>query len=49
LTPLHPTVTSVSVAANVLFSARQNNIELYPNERTVYLPLLKKSEARAYA
>jgi len=31
------------------FQCRQNNIELYPNERTVYLPLLKKSEARAYA
>ena len=24
----------------------QNNIEMYPNERSVYLPLLKKSEAR---
>ncbi len=28
------------------FQCRQNNIELYPNERTVYLPVLKKSEAR---
>jgi ferredoxin len=27
----------------------QNNIEMYPNERTVYLPLLKKSEARVFA
>ncbi|MFC1505079.1 4Fe-4S binding protein [Thermodesulfobacteriota bacterium] len=28
------------------FQCRQNNIELYPNKRTVYLPILKKSEAR---
>ena len=28
------------------FQCRQNNIELYPNERTVYLPILKKSEIR---
>ena len=28
------------------FQCRQNNIELYPNERMVFLPLLKKSEAR---
>ena len=28
------------------FQCRQNNIEMYPNERMVYLPLLKKSEAR---
>ena len=27
----------------------QNNIEMYPNERTVFLPLLKKSEARITA
>ena len=31
------------------FQCRQNNIELYPNERMVYLPLLKKSEARVNA
>jgi NAD-dependent dihydropyrimidine dehydrogenase PreA subunit len=31
------------------FQCRQNNIELYPNERMVYLPLLKKSEARVTA
>ena len=31
------------------FQCRQNNIELYPNRRTVYLPLLKKSEARVAA
>ncbi len=31
------------------FQCRQNNIELYPNERTVYLPLLKKSKARISA
>jgi len=28
------------------FQCRQNNIELYPNERTVFLPSLKKSEIR---
>jgi ferredoxin len=28
------------------FQCRQNNIELYPNERMVFLPILKKSEAR---
>ena len=28
------------------FQCRQNNIELYPDERVVYLPLLAKSEAR---
>ena len=28
------------------YQCRQNNIELYPNERIVYLPMLKKSEAR---
>ena len=28
------------------FQCRQNNIELYPNERTVFLPILKKSEIR---
>jgi len=28
------------------FQCRQNNIELHPNERMVYLPLLKKSEIR---
>ncbi len=28
------------------FQCRQNNIELCPNERVVYLPLLQKSEAR---
>jgi Pyruvate/2-oxoacid:ferredoxin oxidoreductase delta subunit len=27
----------------------QNNIEMYPNDRIVYLPLLKKSEARVIA
>ncbi len=27
----------------------RNNIEMYPDERTVYLPLLKKSEARVSA
>ena len=31
------------------FQCRQNNIELYPNERMVYLPLLPKSEARVNA
>ena len=31
------------------FQCRQNNIELYPNERMVYLPVLKKSEARINA
>ena len=31
------------------FQCRQNNIELYPNERTVYLPLLPKSEVRVAA
>jgi Pyruvate/2-oxoacid:ferredoxin oxidoreductase delta subunit len=30
------------------FQCTQNNIELYPNERMVYLPILKKSEAREY-
>lgn len=28
------------------FQCRQNNIELVPDQRTVFLPLLKKSEAR---
>ncbi len=28
------------------FQCRQNNIELYPNQRTVYLPLLSPSETR---
>ena len=28
------------------FQCRQNNIELYPNKRTVYLPLLGPSEIR---
>ncbi len=28
------------------FQCRQNNIELCPNERVVFLPILKKSEAR---
>jgi Pyruvate/2-oxoacid:ferredoxin oxidoreductase delta subunit len=28
------------------FQCRQNNIELYPNTQTVYLPLLRKSEIR---
>ena len=28
------------------FQCRQNNIELYPNQRMVYLPILKQSEAR---
>ena len=28
------------------YQCKQNNIELYPDERTVYLPILKKSEAR---
>lgn len=28
------------------YQCRQNNIELYPNEREVYLPLLKKAEIR---
>lgn len=28
------------------FQCKQNNIELYPDQRTVYLPMLKKSEAR---
>ena len=27
----------------------RNNIEMYPDERSVYLPLLKKSEARVIA
>lgn len=31
------------------FQCRQNNIELYANERMVYLPLLSKSEARVTA
>lgn len=31
------------------FQCRQNNIELIPNERIVYLPLLKKSEIRIQA
>jgi ferredoxin len=31
------------------FQCPQNNIELYPNERMVYLPILKKSEARISA
>lgn len=28
------------------FQCRQNNIELFPNQRIVYLPILRKSEAR---
>ncbi len=28
------------------FQCRQNNIEMYPNERKVYLPILKRAEAR---
>lgn len=31
------------------FQCRQNNIELYPKERIVYLPLLQKSEVRVSA
>jgi Fe-S-cluster-containing hydrogenase component 2 len=31
------------------FQCRQNNIEMFPNEREVYLPILKKSEARISA
>jgi len=31
------------------FQCRQNNIELVPNERMVYLPVLKKSECRVTA
>jgi Pyruvate/2-oxoacid:ferredoxin oxidoreductase delta subunit len=31
------------------FQCRQNNIEMYPDEWEVYLPLLKKSEARIAA
>jgi len=31
------------------FQCRQNNIEMVPNEREVYLPMLKKSEARISA
>ncbi|MCU0599071.1 MAG: 4Fe-4S binding protein [Desulfobacterales bacterium] len=31
------------------FQCRQNNIELLPNERMVFLPVLKKSEARVVA
>ena len=31
------------------FQCKQNNIELYPNERMVYLPILRKSEARVNA
>jgi Pyruvate/2-oxoacid:ferredoxin oxidoreductase delta subunit len=31
------------------YQCKQNNIELYANERTVYLPMLKKSEARITA
>ena len=31
------------------FQCRQNNIELYSNERMVFLPILKKSEARVTA
>lgn len=31
------------------YQCRQNNIELYPNERMVYLPVLKKSEIRVSA
>lgn len=31
------------------YQCRQNNIEMYPNERVVYLPILKKSEARITA
>lgn len=28
------------------FQCRENNIEMLPNARTVYLPLLRRSEAR---
>lgn len=31
------------------FQCRQNNIELYPNQRTVFLSILEKSEARVTA
>jgi len=31
------------------YQCKQNNIEMYPDERTVYLPMLKKSEARITA
>jgi len=31
------------------YQCKQNNIEMYPNERVVYLPILKKSEARVTA
>jgi ferredoxin len=31
------------------FQCRQNNIEMFPNEREIYLPMLKKSEARISA
>ena len=31
------------------YQCKQNNIELYPNKRTVFLPMLKKSEARITA
>ncbi len=31
------------------FQCRQNNIEMIPNERVVYLPMLKKSEVRVFA
>jgi ferredoxin len=31
------------------YQCRQNNIELYPDKREVYLPLLKKTEARITA
>jgi Fe-S-cluster-containing hydrogenase component 2 len=27
------------------YQCPQNNIEMYPNQRVVYLPILKKSEA----
>ena len=31
------------------FQCRQNNIELYPNQRMVFLPILEKSETRVVA
>jgi ferredoxin len=31
------------------YQCKQNNIEMYPNERVVYLPILKKSAARVTA
>jgi Pyruvate/2-oxoacid:ferredoxin oxidoreductase delta subunit len=31
------------------FQCRQNNIEMVPDERTVYLPILKRGEVRVVA